>query len=73
MRGARRVPGEARRYNSSNPQWRISGGIAWATFYLVLAYGLLWSIFTLYAWVIQRWQQRLEKELAELKRALGQQ
>ncbi|MFZ0961163.1 MAG: hypothetical protein WAO35_09680 [Terriglobia bacterium] len=41
--------------------------------YLVLAYGLLWSIFTLYAWVIQRWQQRLEKELAELKRALGQQ
>jgi len=26
-----------------------------------------------YAWVIQRRQRRLEKELEELKRALGQQ
>jgi hypothetical protein len=40
--------------------------------YLVLAYGLLWGIFTFYAWVIQGRQQRLEKELAELKRMLGQ-
>jgi CcmD family protein len=40
--------------------------------YLVLAYGLLWSIFILYAWTIQRRQQQLEKELEELKRALGQ-
>ena len=37
--------------------------------YLVLAYGFLWSIFTLYAWVIHRRQQRLEKELEELKRS----
>jgi hypothetical protein len=41
--------------------------------YLVLAYGLLWGIFTIYAWVIQQRQQRLEKELEELKRALGHQ
>lgn len=41
--------------------------------YLVLAYGILWSIFTLYAWVIHRRQQRLEKELDELKRGVGQQ
>jgi hypothetical protein len=41
--------------------------------YLVLAYGLLWGIFMFYAWVIQRHQRRLEKELEELKRALGQQ
>ena len=40
--------------------------------YLVLAYGLLWGIFTVYAWVIDRRQQRLEKELAELKKGLGQ-
>jgi hypothetical protein len=41
--------------------------------YLVLAYGLLWGIFMVYAWVIQGRQQRLEKELAELKKALGPQ
>jgi hypothetical protein len=40
--------------------------------YLVLAYGLLWGIFMVYAWVIHGRQQRLEKELDELKRALGQ-
>jgi len=40
--------------------------------YLVLAYGLLWGIFTIYTWAIHRRQQRLEKELEELKRALGQ-
>jgi hypothetical protein len=40
--------------------------------YLILAYGLLWGIFTLYAWVIQGRQQRLEKELEELKKALRQ-
>ena len=40
--------------------------------YLVLAYGLLWGIFMIYAWVIQRRQQGLEKELEELKRARGQ-
>jgi CcmD family protein len=39
--------------------------------YLVIAYVLLWSIFTFYAWTIQRRQQRLEKELAELKRGLS--
>jgi hypothetical protein len=40
--------------------------------YLVLASGLLWGIFMLYAWVIHRRQQRLEKELEELRRDLGQ-
>ena len=35
--------------------------------YLVLAYCLLWCIFGVYAWTIQRRQQRLERELAELK------
>jgi hypothetical protein len=37
--------------------------------YLVVAYGLLWGIFTVYAWMIHRRQQRLENELAELKKA----
>lgn len=40
--------------------------------YLVLAYGLLWGIFAFYAWMIHRRQQRLEKELHELKREVGQ-
>ncbi len=40
--------------------------------YLVLAYGLVWTIFTVYAWIIQRRQNRLEKELQELKKTLGQ-
>ncbi len=40
--------------------------------YLVVAYGLVWAIFTGYAWTIQRRQDRLEKELQELKKALGQ-
>jgi len=40
--------------------------------YLVVAYGFVWGIFTLYAWVIHRRQQRLEKEVEELKRALEQ-
>ena len=39
--------------------------------YLVLAYGLLWAIFAAYSWVLDRRQQRLEKELSELKSALG--
>jgi hypothetical protein len=37
--------------------------------YLVVAYGLLWGIFAVYAGMIHRRQQRLEDELAELKRA----
>lgn len=41
--------------------------------YLVLAYGLVWAIFMFYAWTIQRREQRLEKELEDLKRSLGQQ
>jgi len=40
--------------------------------YLVIAYGLLWSIFALYSWVMHRRQQRLERELNDLKGALGQ-
>jgi hypothetical protein len=35
--------------------------------YLVFAYGLAWAIFTFYAWVIYRRQQRLERQLQELK------
>ncbi len=38
--------------------------------YLVVAYGLVWGIFVVYAWIIQRRQDRLEKELQELKKAL---
>jgi hypothetical protein len=40
--------------------------------YLVFAYGLLWSIFAIYAGVIHGRQQALEKELEELKKAFGQ-
>jgi len=40
--------------------------------YLVLAYGLVWGIFTVYAWAIHLRQQRLEREVEELKRALAQ-
>jgi hypothetical protein len=40
--------------------------------YLVLAYGLLWGIFMFYAWVIHRRQQRIEKELQEVRSELGQ-
>ena len=39
--------------------------------YLVVAYGFVWGIFTFYAWVIQTRQQKLEKEVEDLKRALG--
>jgi CcmD family protein len=38
--------------------------------YLVLAYGLLWCIFMVYAVTIQRRQQRLEHELQELKNSV---
>jgi hypothetical protein len=41
--------------------------------YLVLAYGLVWGIFTFYAWVIHHRQQTLEKEVKDLKRSLAQQ
>ena len=41
--------------------------------YLVLAYGFVWAIFTIYAWIIHARQQRLEREMQELKKALGQQ
>ena len=39
--------------------------------YLVLAYGLLWGIFTVYAWVIHQRQQHLKREVEKLKRAVG--
>jgi hypothetical protein len=39
--------------------------------YLVVAYGLLWGIFTAYAGMIHARQRRLEKELGEMKRELG--
>jgi CcmD family protein len=41
--------------------------------YLVVAYGFVWGIFTFYAWVIHRRQLRLEREVGELKKALGPQ
>ena len=41
--------------------------------YLALAYGLLWAIFVVYAWVIHRREQRLEREVEELKKTLGEQ
>ena len=39
--------------------------------YLVVAYGFVWGIFTFYAWVIHTRQQKLEKEVEELKKAFG--
>ena len=39
--------------------------------YLVVAYGFVWGIFTFYAWVIHTRQQKLEREVEELKRAIG--
>jgi CcmD family protein len=41
--------------------------------YLVLAYGFVWGIFMLYAWMIHGRQKRLEREVEELKRELGPQ
>jgi CcmD family protein len=35
--------------------------------YLALAYGFLWCIFVVYAGTIHRRQERLEKELEELR------
>ncbi len=40
--------------------------------YLVLAYGFVWGIFMLYAWIIHNRQKRLEREIEELKKELGQ-
>ena len=40
--------------------------------YLVAAYAIVWGIFIGYAWVVSRRQQRLERELEDVKRALGQ-
>ena len=39
--------------------------------YLVVAYGFVWALFTIYAWVIHTRQQTLEREVAELKKTLG--
>jgi len=39
--------------------------------YLVVAYTFVWAIFTFYAWVIQGRQQKLEREVEELKRAIS--
>jgi len=40
--------------------------------YLVVAYTFVWGIFTFYAWVIQGRQQKLEREIEDLKRAASQ-
>jgi CcmD family protein len=39
--------------------------------YLVVAYGFVWGIFTLYVWVIHSRRQKLEKEVEQLKKAFG--
>ncbi|HTS69161.1 MAG TPA: hypothetical protein VMO17_09255 [Terriglobia bacterium] len=41
--------------------------------YLVVAYGLLWGIFAVYAWMLHGRQQHLEKEVEALKNAMGNQ
>ena len=41
--------------------------------YLVVAYGFVWGIFMLYAWIIHGRQKRLEREVAELRSELAQQ
>jgi CcmD family protein len=40
--------------------------------YLVAAYVIFWGIFMVYSWMMQRRQQVLEKEVEEIKKALGQ-
>ena len=40
--------------------------------YLALAYGLLWAIFMVYARVIHRREQRLEREVEDLRKTLGE-
>ncbi|MGH9327257.1 MAG: CcmD family protein [Terriglobia bacterium] len=35
--------------------------------FLFLAYGLVWIVFVIYAWVITRRQSKLRRELDELK------
>lgn len=35
--------------------------------FLFLAYGLVWIIFVIYAWIITRRQSKLRRELEELK------
>jgi CcmD family protein len=39
--------------------------------YLVVAYGFVWGIFSLYALILGGREQKLEKEVEELKKALG--
>jgi CcmD family protein len=39
--------------------------------YLVVAYGFVWGIFTLYAWVISGRQEKLKREVEELKSAFS--
>jgi hypothetical protein len=39
--------------------------------YLVVAFGFVWGIFMVYAWIIHGREKHLEKELEELKTELG--
>jgi CcmD family protein len=39
--------------------------------YLVVAYGFVWGIFSLYAWILNGRERKLEREVEELKRSLG--
>jgi CcmD family protein len=38
--------------------------------YLVVAYGFVWGIFTLYAWILHGRERKLEREVEELKKSL---
>jgi len=48
-----------------------SQGHSMVNVYLVLAYGFVWGIFMLYAWMIHGRQKRLEREVEELKGSWG--
>jgi len=39
--------------------------------YLFAAYSFVWGIFTLYAWILNGREKKLEREVEELKRSLG--
>jgi CcmD family protein len=39
--------------------------------YLVVAYGFVWGIFSLYAWILNGRERKLEREVEELKQSLG--
>ncbi len=38
--------------------------------YLVVAYGFVWGIFSLYAWILNGREQKLGREVEDLKNAM---